>query len=433
MLFYPCWVLFMLVMGVVLGLFTRGDESLDWCEEDIRQSVQEGAVARTQSEYFLTHLYLALILLGIFFFYLSMPFLLLLSVALMFLSVALLARGGIFGLCILPLLFLSMVLSIIRGLFSWGDGGPPGISISRKHEPKLFRMTDAVAARVDTDPIQRIYLAPGSEIAVFQTGRGPFGILGMKDRALVIGLCSLHTLTVLEFQSILAHEYAHFGHGDTKVSRLIHQVMLTMGQTLDSMASTGGWLRLINPIYWFLFLYFTSFRIMSSGYSRSQEYLADRLSIAIYGSNTFKKALVKVATEATVMEQCLLQREFDAVAEMNFKKNNAYEENRQFLAKHFPREKSKKLYRRIVEETPSIFSSHPTIRQRVDAIKGVNDVEDKRKAPAVALLKNITMTEIALPSISVRTFADSLNRSSIITSRKDIELELILKPGWGCF
>ncbi|MCA9039636.1 MAG: M48 family metalloprotease [Planctomycetaceae bacterium] len=405
-LLYPAWLVFMAVMGVIMASVTRGDRSLEWMEEDIRQSVKEGAVQRTQAEYIISHLYLALILLGIFFFYLSVPFLLLFPVLLLFVSLGAIAsggggfRGGIF-----ILLFCgTMLWSIIRGLFTFGGGGPPGIRIRRKEEPKLYRMTDAVAARVDTDPIDRIYLAPGAEICVFQTGRGPFGILGVKDRALVIGMCSLHTLTILEFQAILAHEYAHFGHGDTKISRLIHQVMLSMAQTLETMAQTGGWLRLINPIYWFLFLYFKTFSLMTAGYSRSQEYLADRMAIAIYGSNTFKKALIKVATEATVMEECLMQREFDAIAEMNFKKTNAYEENRHFMATHLDGRRVKKLYKRIVNEPGSIFSSHPTIRERVNATKGINEVTDSTRKPAVALIRNLRATEISLSKYLRKNF-----------------------------
>ncbi|QDU78516.1 M48 family peptidase [Polystyrenella longa] len=397
-LFYPFWLCFMLVMGLIMSGLTRGDRSLEWMEEDIRASVQGGAVSRTQSERLIANVYIALIMLGILFFYMAIPVLLLIPVLLGLATLGAIFSGfgGSTGSIGLLIITGTMFWSVVRGLFAFGSGGPPGIPIKRKHEPKLYRMTDAVAARVDTDPINRIYLAPGSEICVFQTGRGPFGILGLKHRALVLGMCSLHTLTVLEFQSILAHEYAHFGHGDTKISRLIHQVMLTMAQTLDTMAQTGGWLRLLNPVYWFLILYFKAFELMTAGYSRSQEYLADRMAIAVYGSNTFKKALVKVATEAIVMEECLMSREFDAVAEMDFKKTNAYEENRHFMSKVLDKQKTKKLYRQLVSERGSIFSTHPTVRERVDAIKGVNDVVDRKRNPAVALLRNVKATEIAL-------------------------------------
>src|SRR5262249_31346833 len=151
-----------------------------------------------------------------------------------------------------------------------------------------------VARRVDTEPVDEVYLSPGSMIGVHQEGRGPFGIFGGRKRVLTLGLSTMHFLTVNELKSILAHEYAHFSHKDTFYSRFIYQVSLSIRRAMEGMSAAGGWLTYVNPFYWFFFLYSKAYALLSAGYSRSREFLADRMACSLYGSDVFGRALEKV-------------------------------------------------------------------------------------------------------------------------------------------
>src|SRR5262249_8823848 len=144
--------------------------------------------------------------------------------------------------------------------------------------PRLHQVLKEVAQRVDTEPVDEIYLAPGAAIGVKQDGRGPFGIFGVKRRVLTLGLSTMHFLSVSELKAILAHEYAHFSHRDTVYGRFIYQVHLSIDQALTGMGEMGGWLNYVNPFFWFLFLYYKAYSLLSAGHSRSREFLADRMA-----------------------------------------------------------------------------------------------------------------------------------------------------------
>src|SRR5262249_30949880 len=154
--------------------------------------------------------------------------------------------------------------------------------------PRLYEAVAEVARRVDTQTVDDVYLAPGSSIGVHQEGRGPFGMFGVKRRGLTPGLSTMHYLTGGELKAILAHEYAHFSHADTAVHRFVYQVSLTIGETLNGMGQAGGKLNYVNPFFWFLVLYHKAYSLLSAGYSRSREYLADRMAASLYGRETFR-------------------------------------------------------------------------------------------------------------------------------------------------
>ena len=109
-------------------------------------------------------------------------------------------------------------------------------------------------------------------------------MFGIDKRVLTLGFCTLHFLTVGELKAILAHEYAHFSHSDTFYSRFIYQVHMSIQEALYGMMGSGGYATYVNPFYWFLWLYYKSYSLLAAGYSRSREFLADRMAATLYGS-----------------------------------------------------------------------------------------------------------------------------------------------------
>ena len=111
-----------------------------------------------------------------------------------------------------------------------------------------------------------------------------------------------HFLTIDELKAILAHEYAHFSHNDTLYNRFLAQVSLSIREARVGMAKAGGWVTLINPFYWCFYLYAKSYAMLSAGFSRSREYLADRMACCLFGADVFISARAKVITEGTLFE-----------------------------------------------------------------------------------------------------------------------------------
>src|SRR5262249_1306439 len=194
------------------------------------------------------------------------------------------------------------IWAVIKGVFTGFSQRTYGLLKDADDCPKLYAVLREVAQRVDTEPVDEVYLNPGNDFGVKQLGRGPFGLFGRKKRVLVLGLCNMHFLTVSELKAILAHEYAHFSHSDTFYSRFIYQVSLSLALTMDGMARRGGILTYFNPFYWFFWCYLKSYALLSSGYSRSREFLADRMACSLYGADVFMKGLEKVVIDSGLFE-----------------------------------------------------------------------------------------------------------------------------------
>src|SRR5262249_4568070 len=158
----------------------------------------------------------------------------------------------------------------------------------RKEEcPRLFAAVEEVARRAQSEPPDELWIAPGADFCVHQEGRGPFGMFGSRKRVLTLGLCVFHFLTVSELEAILAHELAHFRHADTFWHRFVFQVTLSLRTAMREIARTGGWVTWGNPFFWFFRAYSRSYDLLSAGFSRSREYLADRMACALVGSEVF--------------------------------------------------------------------------------------------------------------------------------------------------
>src|SRR5262249_48019020 len=153
----------------------------------------------------------------------------------------------------------------------------------REDCPKLFAAVEEVAKRVDTEPVDEIWISPGAAFYVTQAGRGPLGVFGGRQRLLMLRPCVVGYLSGSRAEAILAHEYAHFSHADTFWSRFLFQVTLSLRVAMREMAKSGGWITYVNPFYWFFYLYNRSYSMLSAGFSRSREYLADRMACSLYG------------------------------------------------------------------------------------------------------------------------------------------------------
>ena len=279
---------------------------------------------------------------------------------------------------------LGMAWAVLKSMFARMGSGAFGLRKSSQDCPRLFEALQEVARRVDTSPVEEVYVAPGSEIGVFQEGRGPWGMFGTKKRVLVLGLSTLRTLTIPELKSILAHEYAHFSHQDTFYSRFIHRVDLSIHTALSGMGAAGGKLNYVNPFYWFLVLYYRAYSLLSAGFSRSREYLADRMACSLYGSNVFKSALTKVSTDGPLFESTMYQSVANLLSEQKAFEN-MYESFASFRQEDASAEHREKIQRELENERPSWFSSHPTHRERLEAVAGFPAGREDDATPAIRL------------------------------------------------
>jgi Zn-dependent protease with chaperone function len=356
--------------GYVLAQRIRGSRALVLLGEEPQELVLHGQVQRSGAESTLSRLYAFGLFLGLILFYVAVPFILaglLVATGLLLYGIFLLPRIPIKLIAIVVVVGLGMVWAVLKSVFSRPQKGSFGLPKTAADCPRLYQLLAGVAERVDTRAVDEVYVAPGSSIGVHQEGRGPFGIFGVGRRVLTLGLSTIHFLTVSELQSILAHEYAHFSHRDTFYNRFIYQVQLSISQALQGMGESGGKLNYVNPFFWFLYLYYKAYNLLSAGFSRSREFLADRMACCLYGSDVFTSALAKVSTDGTLFEMTI----YDNISTLLAQDKafvNMYSAFRNYRDEQMTAQDREALYKKLLEEKESLFASHPTFQERIDAV-----------------------------------------------------------------
>jgi Zn-dependent protease with chaperone function len=381
--------------GAVLARWTRGDRALQLLGAPPDALVAEGQVLRSAHESWLASVYALALFLGLVLFYLAIPFLiagLVAGTGLLVYVIFMLGRIPLKLIFIILVVGLGGAWAIFKSVFARPGQGGFGLPKTADQCPRLYEALADVARRVDTDPVDAVYLAPGSSIGVHQEGRGPFGVFGVKRRVLTLGLSTLHFLTVGELKAILAHEYAHFSHRDTFYSRFIYQVTLTIREALQGMAQAGGSYNYVNPFYWFLVLYYKAYSLLAAGFSRSREFLADRMAASLYGSDVFTSALTRVSTDGALFEMTM----YDHVNQLLAQGKafvNLYVAFRDLRDKHIGPAEREELYKKLLEEKESLFASHPTFGERIAAVAPLPKAAAPDTSPALGLFDNAEEVE----------------------------------------
>ena len=157
----------------------------------------------------------------------------------------------------------------------------PGLSLDRAAHPRLFAELESIASALREPMPREVYLIGDTNAWVADRG----GLMGFGSRRVMgLGLPLLAALNISQFRAILAHEFAHYYGGDTKLGPWLHRTQMAMIRTFQNMGSVGKAMRVaamqvlyavvfgILKWYWLLFLRAINF------VSRRQEFRADELA-----------------------------------------------------------------------------------------------------------------------------------------------------------
>ena len=176
----------------------------------------------------------------------------------------------------------------------------PGPRLERASHPQLFAELECIAAADQPMP-KDVYLI--GEMNAYVADRG--GLMGFgSHRIISLGLPLLSVLTVAEFRAILAHEFAHFYGGETKLGPWVYKARRAMVQTFENVGSLRKFARIqvLYVVYMILFYilkwYFMLFLRITSFISRRQEYRADELACIVGGSQPLISGLQTIRAAA---------------------------------------------------------------------------------------------------------------------------------------
>jgi Zn-dependent protease with chaperone function len=409
--FYVAVMAVMCLGGLVLARYTRGPRAADLIGKPTEVLASGGQVARTRHESWLTRGYVLALLLALVLFFLSLPFVFvgLLIVFLLLLVLFLLRRDVNSSDVHLAMLRASGggMGAVFKAIFAHIGTGSFGLRKGCKDCPRLYQALDEVTKRVDTDPPDEVFLSPGNDFCVHQESRGPFGVFGARKRVLTLGLCMMNFLTVSELKAILAHEFAHFSHADTFWNRFLFQVTLSLRVAMREMARTGGWVTWVNPFYWFFWLYSKSYSLLAAGFSRSREFLADRMACTLYGADIFARGLRKVCTDGALFEMTIYG---NIVRLLKQKKAyvNMYLAFRQYRDEAMTEEEQRKLHRQMLDDRPSVFASHPTFQERMQAARQLPRAQETDETSSLQLFEKPEAMEQELTDFLTEVVAQNV-------------------------
>lgn len=311
------------------------------------------------------------------YYYVSIPLLALTVIAT---GVAVIVGSFAVGYVPVKLLLIAAVLvlvtlgAILKSLFVRRRDEDPGQKLDTSEHPKLAETIREVAERVETRPVDTVFLTPGTEIAVFERGGMMSQVRGTSERCLVLGVGVLDGMQLGAFKAVLAHEYGHFSNRDTAgggFALAVRRSLLAMAQALIE----GGAAAWYNPAWLFLNGFHRIFLRISQGASRLQEVLADRWAAFAYGSDAFVSGLTHVI-ERSVRFDHHASATLQAAIEHNRPLRNLYEGT----GEEAPEDVDEAI-RQEMEREPSPYDSHPAPRDRIRWVRALGATADAATSP----------------------------------------------------
>jgi len=252
----------------------------------------------------------------------------------------------------------STIASVTRSLFTKRPLKIEGDPLDPASHPHLKQILDEVAAVVRTRPVDLVYLTPGTDLAIIERPSVWRALRGARtERILVLGVGLFHDMKQRELRAMLADEYGRFrddvgGHA------------LSVRDSLNALIEGIARSRVpsvINPAWWFVRAFRHIYLVVSTGASRVQAAIADRLAIRAYGSEAFVAGARHVVARQIELPQDVAQTIKDVI-ENKWSLPNLYAYDPE--QKKSPAQREADIAKAL-DRVPERFDSHPSWRQRL--------------------------------------------------------------------
>lgn len=304
-----------------------------------------------------------------------------------------------------PLQLLLLLLGgiVVAGTILWSlvprpeKFEAPGLLLEPAAHPRLFAELEAIAAALNEPLPREVYLI--GQVNAFVGDRGGFLGFGSK-RIMAIGLPLLSTLTVSEMRAVLAHEFAHYYSGDTKMGPWVYKTQSAMVRTFQNIGSLREFgriaaLQFVNMVATFILKwYFIFFLRVINFVSRKKEYRADELACLVAGTEPMVQGLRKIHG-ASMAWGPYWNSEIAPVLNQGCKPAIADGFSRFLAAPRIEEQVANGIEKEIAEGKTEPYDSHPPLRDRIAAIEELHAAPgEKDRELAISLLEQPEATEL---------------------------------------
>jgi len=295
---------------------------------------------------------------------------------------------------------------------------PPGVLIDISAEPRLHTEIKAIAEALHEPMPSEIYLVTAANAFVLEAP-GPGRTT--RHRIMGLGLPLLQMLSIAQFRAVLAHEFAHYYTGDTRLGPWVYDARRTMEgvyRNLGRKANLLGFLRRWTVVavsykllmaslraYWKLFMRVTQ------AISRRQEFRSDELACYLAGSQALIDGLESICKCSAGLDS--YWNSFVLPVAMGGFQPDLSKGFQEFM--QMPpvvQSTTNYLKQQMTIENPSPFDSHPPLSRRIDEARRLN-----RPAPTtlamnnpsdqlmISLLENVESLEAGLIKVALPALA----------------------------
>ncbi|MEV0407791.1 M48 family metallopeptidase [Actinoallomurus sp. NPDC050550] len=270
------------------------------------------------------------------------------------------------------------VLAMLRGVFVVGRRKAeelPGVAVSPRDEPELWRTVTELAHQVSTRVPDEIRLVPEVNAAVSEDTR----LLGLIPgrRYMFIGIPLMLSLTADEMRAVLCHELGHYSGSHTRLGGITYRGRTSLIRTIERLRDHA----IIRTVF---LLYAKLYLRVSQAVSRRQELEADASAVAISGRRPMGDALRKVRASAAAWDFYIASY-CSLIGPAKARPADLFAGFYTLLREPSRQEELAKVVNSPEERSP--YDSHPSLAERLAAIAVLpepNVRPDHR--PALALL-----------------------------------------------
>lgn len=185
--------------------------------------------------------------------------------------------------------FVVLIYVVLRAM--WVRLDPPqGRPLTSTECPELFRLIETLRAKAGAPRVDQVLLTGDFNAAIVQHPR--FGIFGGTRNYLILGLPLMQSLSQLEFQAVVAHEFGHLSGAHGRFGAWIYRLRTGWARLLSALQAHNHWGAALFTR--FFNWYAPLFGAYSFVQARQQEYEADRVSVAAVGREATASALLRV-------------------------------------------------------------------------------------------------------------------------------------------
>lgn len=255
----------------------------------------------------------------------------------------------------------------------------PGLRVTKNEQPELLELVEAEAKAAGEPMPDDVYLTLEANAAVTQASR--------TRRVLIVGVPLLHILSERQLRGVIAHEFGHYSGGDTKLGPWIYRTRETIVRTVAQLTDEDGddsWSQraVRQPFIW----YGNAFLRVTAKIKRRQEFAADRAAVASAGRATYASALERIHAYGPAFDSYfgsevapLLERGHRPLISEGFQRFIEHENITRTADAHLEQ---------LRKEETDPYDSHPSLPERLEAIKDLPAGETDDSACSIELLRD---------------------------------------------